>query len=708
MAYLMKMIIPILVLLLSNISLYGQNVRGLNVTKVEDNKHTTGKTYALIVGVSRYKNPEIPQLQFADKDAIAFRNYLVASGIDSNNITLLLNEQATNGAFWANIGLLNDIAKRGDKVFIYFSGHGDVENKTIIKDAYLLPYDGPKYMYAASAIAVILLKNWIATLSANGIQPIFIADACHSGNLAGGREGMEAAASLLKDKWQDEIKILSCQPGELSLESKQWGGGRGLFSYELINGLAGMADKNKDGKITLRELTLYMMDKIPEEASPLPQNPALFGNPETVIACVNVELPYSITQSENKIMARVDTKGFEESLLASQHDSIKYNYKMFKTSLDTGNYLKIDRNIYEETGKIELSPCAYYFYLRVPDNVSTHLLVSLMKRDLCSVIMESADNALNGFFNHRETKSKNMFIRLEYAMRILRDMLGDKKLNALGFLPKLYFFEAYYADISNDISMINRGISVLDSGITIAPSASYLYFERGQLYENIKNENAALADYKKAIQLNPKLLYAFARVREIYIARKMYDSIEQCYKNVLMYDSTYTDAWIGLGLTFSEEKKYDSAKQSFKKALVLDSTSKYAWRYLGILFSEEKKYDEAELSFKKAFAADSNDVSELINLSSIYIEQKKYSQAKHYLNKALVIDSTDNNTWYNLACIYAEENNIADALYCLTESIKNGWTDYAYIQEDTDLDNIRPTPEFKTLMKKYFYKDQKD
>jgi len=199
--------------------------KGIIVDTVKSSAKKSGKTYALIFGISKYKNPAIPQLQYADADARAFYHYLINSGIDSNSLILRTNETATYGEFWANIDYLTNIAQQGDKIYIYFSGHGDVENKTIVKDAFLLPYDAPRNVYPISAINVMLLKSWIATWSSKGIMSIFIADACRSGNLAGGREGMEAAANIMKDKWEDEIKILSCQPGELSLEGKQWGGG---------------------------------------------------------------------------------------------------------------------------------------------------------------------------------------------------------------------------------------------------------------------------------------------------------------------------------------------------------------------------------------------------------------------------------------------------------------------------------------------------
>ena len=330
----MKHALMIFAFLLFATSAFSQNTKGFSVPKTAEN-NVTGKTYALIVGVAKYKNPAIPQLQYADRDAMAFYEYLKACGVDTFNIYLLLNEHATDGDFWADLADLTEKAQKGDKVFFYFSGHGDVESKVITQDAYLLPYDAPKVAYASGAIGIYYVKGYLATLSSKGVQVVFITDACHSGNLAGGREGMENAANVLKGQWKDEIKILSCEPGELSLEGKQWGGGRGLFSYVLINGMAGDADNDKDGTVSLRELNIYMMQKVPSEANPVPQNPVLTGNMGTTISTVNNEYLKTHAKTET-LIAAVNTRGIEEGLLKNLPDSIKHFYADFKELLEKG------------------------------------------------------------------------------------------------------------------------------------------------------------------------------------------------------------------------------------------------------------------------------------------------------------------------------------------------------------------------------------
>ena len=692
----MKHAIMIFAFLLFAISAHSQNTKGFSVPKTAEN-NVTGKTYALIVGVAKYKNPAIPQLQYADRDAMAFRNYLVATGVDSNNITLLLNEKATVSEFWANIGFLIDVAKKGDKVFIYFSGHGDVENKTVVKDAYLLPYDAPKCVYPAGAIAVVLLKSWIAQLSASGIQAIFIADACRSGNLAGGREGMEAAAAMLKENWQDEIKILSCQPGELSLEGKQWGGGRGLFSYELIKGMTGAADKNKDGKVTLRELNLYMMDKVPDEASPLPQNPALYGNMETVVSVVMPNMQQEVTTIDNTMLARVDVKGFEESLLAGLDDSIKYNYKMFKETLE--------RSYYDQRHDMP----AYQYYCKIPDNDKTHLLVALMKRDLCSEIMSDAQYSLDKLL-HNRLEDSHVFRRLGSSMEILRNILGDKKLNELGFLPKLYFFEAYciFNKVhSSDTAANNLLMLKIDSAINLAPNAAYLYTIRGAFWgSRFHNESAAIADYRKSIQLSPGLFAPYDGMFTVFRKKGQFDSCHYYITKEIESSNTRDD---------SSHSLYELAcyyslinnKPDAIKALAISMADGFT--YFPIISTDSDLDSIRSMPDFKALMGKyfSFTLAESYAKKNDKINAMDYfEQALNHEFQALNHDFKEPYTsyfqgWEQFKPVQREPD-LAKRHQMFVLAFFSG------IQHDTNFDNIRSSPEFKALMKKYFPEQYKE
>ncbi len=234
-------------------------------------------TYALIVGISQYK--EMPALQYADRDAIAFAEFVRSQGTPDSNIKLFLNEDASRLNIVDELYRLSQMAKPQDLFYFYFGGHGDLEANVSNENTLLLLHDAPikSYFTGDAFLQVSELKNWLSALSKKQVQIVFIADACHSGGLIGGNEGQVRTQKVLEENWSNVTKILSSQANELSLEGQQWGGGRGLFSYHLVNGLIGKADADQNNMVSLEELNTYLLNNVTKEASPNLQTSLVLG-----------------------------------------------------------------------------------------------------------------------------------------------------------------------------------------------------------------------------------------------------------------------------------------------------------------------------------------------------------------------------------------------------------------------------------------------
>lgn len=174
------------------------------------------KTYAVVVGISDYQDPGITDLHFADVDAKKFTEFLrseAGGSVDIENIKLLINEEATMAKFAIALDWLWEVVEEGDQVYIYFSGHGDVEKKSITQPGYLLCWDAPAKVYmAGGTFSLAMLQEVISTLSLqNKAKVTFIADACRSGTLSGSSVGgSQITGSNLAKQYSNELKILSC------------------------------------------------------------------------------------------------------------------------------------------------------------------------------------------------------------------------------------------------------------------------------------------------------------------------------------------------------------------------------------------------------------------------------------------------------------------------------------------------------------------
>ncbi len=249
-------------------------------------------TRAVVVGISDYQNPDIPDLRFAHRDAELFAEYLVSNNgrqVSKENIALLTDSLASMKNMNVAFDQLISDSQQGDKAFLFFSCHADVETKTLSQRGFLLPWDSPSGVYRAGALPFTYLLDIIATLDETGVQVILIADIIKSGKLPSGiADGSQRAAAHLISQNVNEINILSCQPDEYSLEGEQWGSGQGVFSYYLVQGLLGAADKNKDQAITLLEIDRYLEDNVSIATEPHVQYPLILGDRSTVLSEVSI------------------------------------------------------------------------------------------------------------------------------------------------------------------------------------------------------------------------------------------------------------------------------------------------------------------------------------------------------------------------------------------------------------------------------------
>ena len=95
-----------------------------------------GEKYALIVGVSSYLDKNLNKLNYAHTDAKNFRDFLLkgyVGKINKENIKFLIEEKAVYDSFNAAIAFwLKDVrkkVKKGDEIYIYYSGHGEFKKE---------------------------------------------------------------------------------------------------------------------------------------------------------------------------------------------------------------------------------------------------------------------------------------------------------------------------------------------------------------------------------------------------------------------------------------------------------------------------------------------------------------------------------------------------------------------------------------------------
>jgi tetratricopeptide (TPR) repeat protein len=618
-----------------------------------------GITKALVIGISDYQDDGIPDLKYADKDAREFVKYLKSNGggsLKDDQIRLLTNEQATTAQIYSELDWLMEACGPDDQAVIYFSGHGDVETKTKRQQGFLLAYDTPPTNYMIGALRLNDLNNYLETIVEGKSKIIVITDACHSGNLAGGREGVGATAQALSAQFLNQVKIMSCQPHELSLEGEQWGGGRGVFSFHLIDGLVGMADKNKDSLVTLFELDRYLQETIPTETDQ-GQFPVTTGNKSAKLVTVDpFELNILIAErSAPKELHPVAPKGIFEALLAAADTTVQQLYGEFQAAVNSRYFLPSDLKAGRQPGR-----SASELFDRLYNEQALAPMRQIMKRNFATALQDNSQQAINAYLR---ADPAEMAARWADKIDIGRyksnpvyiakaaSLLGESHVLYNQLLAKQHYFEGLIKRMEGsnprDTNVLNEALALEFKALELDSGAAYVYNEIGLIYDEIRLVYKAMENQRKNSELFQKQIDNY----EIAI--------------------TLAPKWI---------MPYHNAGETYTQ-----------WR----------RFDKAEHFGLMAIALDSNFVKAYDNLGYIYYLSNQFEKGIPVFEKLVQLKPDDKSFNYNLACLNALLHKTNEAVNWLEKAIKLGYS-YESIKADGDMDNIRSSDQFLQLMKRYF------
>lgn len=255
------------------------NTQNTNPNVNSDNNDEKPKVWAVIVGISDYPGT-IDDLTYCDDDAKSIYNFLKSpqgGQIPDNQITLLVDQNATFNNITSSAEKIYAQAGKNDLLLFFFSGHGAVGNFFVNggNNGTFLPHT--------------TLRNILNASKAQ--KKICIADACHSGSWEKAKKELANTGKALSN--DDMMRLyyssltnagnglalfMSCQEDEISIDDPEYQ--QGLFTYYYIEGLKGFADTNRDKIITIEELYNYVKDKVSERGITRwknPQTPKLKG-----------------------------------------------------------------------------------------------------------------------------------------------------------------------------------------------------------------------------------------------------------------------------------------------------------------------------------------------------------------------------------------------------------------------------------------------
>ena len=202
-----------------------------------------------------------------------------------------------------------------------------------------------------------------------------------------------------------------------------------------------------------------------------------------------------------------------------------------------------------------------------------------------------------------------------------------------------------------------------------------------QIYENIKNLNHSVENYKNDSIVQSLPTVALVNKAKKYIEKNDYENAKKTLESALDISTQDARIYKYLGLIYEREKSFTQAAEYLEKAATINKNDKDIWYRLGMNSLYSNKLDRAIEAFETANKLNPNNTDIYTGWGMTYMRMKKYALAKDKFNMAAQI-SKYNYTAILLSAVMeircGEYHTAEDKLRFLSKVAPNESSNYEY------------------------------
>lgn len=142
----------------------------------------------------------------------------------------------------------------------------------------------------------------------------------------------------------------------------------------------------------------------------------------------------------------------------------------------------------------------------------------------------------------------------------------------------------YYANLGVDET--NKGnfdsaIEALDKAIELKPDRDFLYFSKAVAFHNKMELEEAYENYKKALEINPKMIDAYYNLAQVILARKPAgnEDLKEALNNLekaVELDEKFADAYYYIGVIKKNIEDYEGAIKALDRVIAIQPDAVYS------------------------------------------------------------------------------------------------------------------------------------
>jgi len=301
----------------------------------------------------------------------------------------------------------------------------------------------------------------------------------------------------------------------------------------------------------------------------------------------------------------------------------------------------------------------------------------------------------------------------------LRVMLTEREKRAIEKVPtrevqaydyylrgRRVFYELRRKSLEYARQMFARAIA-MDPGYAhafagVADSSSFLYMWFEATADNLKE---AMSASRRAVELDPESAEAHASRGLAESLSKNYQTAEAEFETAMRLNPRLYDACYFYARCKFAQGLMAEAAGLFRKASELDLADYQSLTHLNMCLRTLGRHEEAHavsgVAVERAerhIELHPEDARALYLGANALLQLGDRERCVAWAERALAIDPEENTTLYNVACVHALLGRRDSALELLETTVRNGFGNKDWMENDPDLSGLRSDPRFESLV----------
>lgn len=214
-------------------------------------------------------------------------------------------------------------------------------------------------------------------------------------------------------------------------------------------------------------------------------------------------------------------------------------------------------------------------------------------------LTKGVDYAAQGEFEEAKkefrkvSKSDPLYQSIEESLKVVEDAIDKKIPSKLAI--HLFRGAAYVIK-----GRLDEAIAEYNKAVEMNPRFALAYRFRGFAYARKGQYDLAISDYNKAIEINPRLASAYARRGSAYLYKGQYDQAISDYNKAIEINPSFAMAYVNRGIAHNQKGQFNQGISDCTRAIEL--TPKLAMAHInrGVAYYHQGEYDKAWEDVHKA------------------------------------------------------------------------------------------------------------